>query len=70
MLPVIVYGCETWYLTLREESGLRVFENWTVRLYNAVRCDVHCWLKVMRVIKLGRMRWADHVAGVGERSHA
>ena len=27
MLPVVLYGCETWSLTLREECRLRVFEN-------------------------------------------
>jgi hypothetical protein len=27
ILPVFLYGCETWSLTLREEHGLRVFEN-------------------------------------------
>ena len=27
ILPVVLYGCETWSLTLREERGLRVFEN-------------------------------------------
>ena len=26
-LPVVLYGCDTWSLTLREERGLRVFEN-------------------------------------------
>jgi len=26
-LHVVLYGCETWSLTLREEGGLRVFEN-------------------------------------------
>ena len=26
ILPVVLYGCETWPLTLREESRLRVFE--------------------------------------------
>jgi len=26
-LPVVLYGCETWSLTLREEHSLRVFEN-------------------------------------------
>jgi hypothetical protein len=26
-LPVVLYGCETWSLTLREEHRLRVFEN-------------------------------------------
>ena len=27
ILPVVLYGCETWLLTLREEHRLRVFEN-------------------------------------------
>jgi hypothetical protein len=27
ILPVVLYGCETWYLTIREEHRLRVFEN-------------------------------------------
>jgi hypothetical protein len=27
ILPVVLYGCETWSLTLREENRLRVFEN-------------------------------------------
>jgi hypothetical protein len=27
ILPLVLYGCETWALTLREEHGLRVFEN-------------------------------------------
>jgi hypothetical protein len=31
ILPVILYGCETWYLTLREEHRLRVFENNVLR---------------------------------------
>ena len=31
MLPVVLYGCETWSLTLREERGLRVFQNRLLR---------------------------------------
>jgi hypothetical protein len=27
ILPVVLYGCETWSITLREEPRLRVFEN-------------------------------------------
>jgi hypothetical protein len=30
-LPVVLYGCETWSLTLREEHRLRVFENSVLR---------------------------------------
>jgi hypothetical protein len=31
LLPVVLYGCETWSLTLREEHRLRVFENRVLR---------------------------------------
>jgi len=31
VLPVVLYGCETWSLTLREERRLRVFENRVLR---------------------------------------
>jgi len=31
ILPVVLYGCETWSLTLREEMKLRVFENRVLR---------------------------------------
>jgi hypothetical protein len=30
-LPVVLYGCETWFLTLREDHRLRVFENRVLR---------------------------------------
>jgi hypothetical protein len=31
VVPVVLYGCETWSLTLREEQRLRVFENRVLR---------------------------------------
>jgi hypothetical protein len=31
ILPVVLYGCETWFLKLREEHRLRVFENRVLR---------------------------------------
>jgi hypothetical protein len=31
ILPVVLYGCETWFVTLREEHRLRVFENRVLR---------------------------------------
>jgi hypothetical protein len=31
ILPVVLYGCDTWSLTLREEHGLRVFQNRVLR---------------------------------------
>ena len=32
-MPVVLYGCETWSLTLREELRLRVFENRVLRVF-------------------------------------
>ena len=33
IMPIVLYGCETWLLTLREECGLRVFGNRVMREY-------------------------------------
>jgi len=37
ILPVVLYGCETWSLTLREERRLRVFENRVLRRVSGLR---------------------------------
>ena len=37
ILPVVLYGCETWSLTLREERRLSVFENRVLREYLGLR---------------------------------
>ena len=39
ILPVVLYGCETWALTLREERKLRVFENMVLRRIFGPRRD-------------------------------
>jgi len=39
ILPVVLYGCETWSLTLREERKLRVFENMVLRRIFGPRMD-------------------------------
>jgi len=39
ILPVVLYGCETWSLTLREERRLRVFENRVLRRIFAPKRD-------------------------------
>ena len=81
-MPVVLYGCETWSLTLREERKLRVFENRVFRrifrlkkeevrgkwrkLYKEELNDLCCSPNIVRVIKSRRMRWAGHVARVGE----
>ena len=42
-LAVVVYGCETWPLTLREERRLRVFENRVLRrVFGPKRDEVDC----------------------------
>jgi len=82
ILPVALYGCETWSLTLREERRLRVFENRVLRrifgpkrdevtgewrkLHNEEFNDLYCSHNIMRGIKSRRMRWAGHVARMGE----
>ena len=40
ILPVVLYGCETWSLTLREERRLRVFENRVLRVFGPKRDEV------------------------------
>jgi hypothetical protein len=78
ILPVVLYGCETWSLTLREEGKLRVFEkrifgsrrdevtgDWR-RLHNEELNVLYCSPNIVRVIKSRRMRWAGHVARMGE----
>jgi hypothetical protein len=59
ILPVVLYGCETWSLTLREERMLRVFEKNRVlkKVFGPKRDEV---------VKSRRMRWAGHVARMGE----
>jgi len=80
-LPAVLCGCETWSLTLREESRLRVFENRVLRRifapkrdevtgewrkrHNKELNDVYSSPNIVRVIKSRRMRWAGHVARVG-----
>jgi hypothetical protein len=82
ILPVVLYGCETLFLTLREEHRLRVFENRVLRIIFGPKSDevLGGWRKlhneelhglysspgIIRVIKARRMRWAGHVACVGE----
>ncbi|KAJ4438918.1 hypothetical protein ANN_14872 [Periplaneta americana] len=86
ILPVVLYGCETWTLTLREEQRLRVFENKVLsKIFGAKRDEVTGeWRKlhnaelhalysspdIIRNIKSRRLRWAGHVARMGESRNA
>jgi hypothetical protein len=80
--PVVLYGCETWSLTLREEHRLRVFENRVLRrIFGPKRVEVTGeWRKlrneelhnlysspdIIRQVKSRQMSWAGHVARMGE----
>jgi hypothetical protein len=47
ILPVVLYGCETWSLTLREEHRLRVFEESVLRkIYGPKREEDGSWRKL------------------------
>jgi len=82
-LPVVLCGCETCSLTLREERKLRVFENMVLRrifgprsdevtgkwrrLHNEEVNDLYSSPNIVRVIKSRRMRWAGYVVHMEER---
>jgi hypothetical protein len=81
ILPVVLYGLETWSLTLGEEHRLRVFENRVLRrilgpkrdevtggwrkLHNKELHGLYSSSNIIRVITARRMRWAGHVARMG-----
>ena len=80
-MPLVLYGCETWSLTLREKLRLRVFENRVLRrkfgpkrdegagewrtLHSEEFTDLYCSPNIVQVIK-SRMRWTGHVVRMGE----
>jgi hypothetical protein len=74
ILPVVLYGCEIWTHTLREEHGLRVFENRVLRrifgpkrevdgswrkLNNDELHNLYSSLNIVKVIKARKLRWGD-----------
>ena len=80
-MSVVLYGCETWSLILREERRLRMFVNRMLRrifgakrdevtgewrkLHNEELNDLYCSTNIVRVIKSSRIGWARHVAHMG-----
>jgi hypothetical protein len=83
ILFVVLYGHETWSLTLREKHRLRVFENKLLRRIFGIKRDevTGQWRKlhkeelrdlysspsIIRIIKSRRMRWAGNLARMGRR---
>jgi hypothetical protein len=86
ILPMVLYGCETWSLTLRGEHRLRVFENRVLRkifgpkrdevtgsctkLHNEEFQNFYPSPSIIRMIKSRKMRWARHVARIGAKRNA
>jgi hypothetical protein len=86
ILPVVLYGCETWSLTLREEHRLRVFENRVLRrllgpkrdevagewrkLHKEDLRDLYSSPSIIRILKSRRIRWAGHVARMRARRNS
>jgi len=86
ILPLVLYGFETWSLTFRHERQLRVFEKRELRrifgprrgkitgeqrtLHNEELNDRHSSRNISWVIKSRRMRQAGHIACTGERRGA
>jgi hypothetical protein len=82
-LPGVLYGRETWSLTVREEHKLRVFENRVLRrifgskmdgvtggwrkLHNEELHNLYSSPSIIRIIKSRRKQWAGHVAQMGRR---
>jgi hypothetical protein len=78
---VVLYGCETSSLTIREQHKLRLFENRVLRrIFRSKRDgETEGWIKlhneelrdlcssptIIRIIKSKRMRWAGHMARMG-----
>jgi hypothetical protein len=82
ILPIVLYGCETWSFTLREEHRLRVFENRVLRrifgpkrdevmgewrkLHSEELHNLYSYPDIIRQVKSRRMRWVGHVARMRE----
>ena len=80
ILLVVLYGCESWSLTLREERGLSVFENRILRRISGPKRDENEWRRlhneelrslyrspnIVTVTKSRRLRWTGHVARMEE----
>jgi hypothetical protein len=71
ILPTVVYGCETWSITLMEEQRLRVFENRVLRelvVGNSEEATAdwkNCTLRSFASVLLTGCNWGDQTDGLG-----
>jgi hypothetical protein len=86
ILSVVLYGCETWYLIVREEHKLRLFQNRVLRrifglkrneameglrkLHNEELRDLYSSPSIIRIIKSRRVKWEGHIARLGNKRTA
>jgi hypothetical protein len=81
-MPVVLYGCETWPLTLREKHGMRVFDNRLMRIFGPKRDEVardvrklhneelhdfYSSPSIIKMIKTKRIRWAGQLKCMGAK---
>ena len=83
ILPVVLYGCETWSVTLRHEHRLRVLQNTVLKKISGPKrdevlaewrrlnirelYDLYSSRNIIWVMKARRMSWVGHVAYMGDR---
>jgi hypothetical protein len=83
-LPLVLCGCETWSLILREEHRLKVYEKRVQRrifgpkkdeivgrwrkLHNELR-DLYSTPNIIRMFKSRGIRWAGHVTDLGKKGN-
>ena len=63
MLPVVLYGCEAWSLTLREERRLRVLENWILRRIFGPKRDANSEWRILYNEELHSLYRSPNIVG-------